>query len=221
MRNIRFASGEHYHVYNRGNGKQLIFLNDKDRTRFLLILLYFQSPLYFNNMHRLARNFVQHLELNIREENIQEIAKKRYVSIESFVLMPNHFHLIVLQEKDHGISRYMQRVLNAYTKYFNTKHEKSGHVFQGTFQAVYIQTNRQLLHTSAYIHRNPRELKQWHGRESQFLWSSYQDYVIKNRWGNLLKTEIINSQFSGEKDYKKFVETSGTKNLDDGDMFNT
>ena len=74
--------------------------------------------------------------------------------------MPNHFHLIVKEVKEGGISAYMQRVLNAYTKYYNAKHDTSGHLFQGPFRAIHIADNDQLLYVSAYIHLNCREINQ-------------------------------------------------------------
>jgi putative transposase len=133
----------------------------------------------------------------------------------AFCLMPNHFHLIVKELEEEGISHYMQRVLNSYSKYYNTKYSRSGHVFQGPYQAVHIQDNRQLLHLSAYIHRNPREIEKWRGREEEYPWSSYQNFLSGSRWGDLLVPGIVTEQFKGQSGYKKFVETSPTKLLEE------
>ena len=148
---------------------------------------------------------------NIEQDELEEINKHRYIELESFVLMPNHFHLMVFESKAGGTAQYMQRVLNAYTKYFNAKYQKVGHLFQGPFKAVHIENNRQLLHLSAYIHKNPGEIIGWKNKEHIFPWSSYRDYVDANRWGKLLKTNIIHSQFSNRKEYKRFVQTSSAK----------
>lgn len=215
MRKTAFAQDERYHIFNRGNNKQLIFLDDGDRTRFLFLLLFFQadvSPLRINkcvaefgkNQHRVLVDFA---------DEVSEISKNRYVALESFVLMPNHFHLMLLEIQKNGISKYMQRVLNSFTKYCNTKYEKSGHLFQGPFKAVHVEDNRQLLHLSAYIHRNPREIDGWRNREHRFPWSSYIDYADHNRWGLLLEQEIILSQFSDKAEYNSFVKTSTAKSL--------
>jgi putative transposase len=141
----------------------------------------------------------------------QKIEKNRYVDLVAFTLMPNHFHLIVYEKEESGISRYMQRVLNAYTKYFNTKYKKSGHLFQGPYQFTRVEDNNQLLHLSAYIFRNPRELKNWSGKESKYLWSSYQDHLYRNRWGALLKFQIISEQFKNSKEYGEFVKSNSAK----------
>jgi putative transposase len=128
--------------------------------------------------------------------------------------MPNHFHLILREVEEGGIARYMQRVLNGYTKYYNAKYETSGHLFQGPYKAVHVADNDQLLYLSAYIHRNPRELHDWKNREHQYRWSSYQDYVAENRWEGLLSTSLVVEQFDSKEAYRKFVETSSAKATD-------
>lgn len=117
-------------------------------------------------------------------------------------------------KEESGIPKYMQRALNAYTKYFNIKHKKTGHLFQGPYQLVRVKNNDQLLHLSAYIHRNPRELREWRGREFDYPHSSLQDFVGENRWGELLKPDIVLGQFKSGSDYKRFVETSSAKTLE-------
>ena len=105
----------------------------------------------------------------------------------------------------------MQKILNAYTKYINVKYKKSGHLFQGPYKAVHIKDNRQLLHLSAYIHKNHNELREWRNKEDLYPWSSYQDYIKENRWADLLVTDIITGQFKNKKEYYQFVKTSTAK----------
>lgn len=210
MRNIKIAPGEYYHIFNRGVNKQLIFHETTDWARFLFLILHFQSPVIFQNIGRPTKEFVKHSVFNI---NSDEIIKKRYVELTAFCLMPNHFHLIVKEVKEGGISQYMQRVLNSYTKYFNTKYKKSGHLFQGPYKAVHVENNEQLLYLSAYIHRNPREFTNWSGKEDKYQWSSYQDLVKQNRFEKLINSDIITDQFKNKNDYNNFVKTSGAKIL--------
>ncbi|MEK7576008.1 MAG: transposase [Patescibacteria group bacterium] len=162
-------------------------------------------------MSRPVSNFVKSSAFNISGEKLEKIIKNRYVELINFSMMPNHFHLITHEMKENGISKYMQRILTAYSKYFNTKYKKSGHLFQGPFQIVHIKNNEQLLHLSAYIHRNPREIKEWKNKEYKYPWSSYQDCIGENRWDELFKHQIITEQFSNPNEYKDFIETSGTK----------
>ncbi len=213
MRNIKIAPGEYYHIFNRGMSKQLIFHDNMDRIRFLFLILYFQSPTVFQQIGRSIKSFVQHSVFDIDIKTKKEIVKGRFVELTSFCLMSNHFHLIVKEVEENGIARYMQRVLNSYTKYYNTKYHKSGHLFQGPYKAVHVKDNNQLLYLSAYIHRNPRELKEWLNKENIYPWSSYQDCVNKNRFEELLITAIINGQFKNKNEYDEFVKTSSAKLL--------
>lgn len=218
MRKTALEIGEHYHIYNRGNNKQTIFTGKDDRARFLFLLLYLQSPHYFTNIKRIVKSFSEQRGFLVDEKDLRNIYSRLYIALECFALMDNHFHLLVYQKSSDGISQYMQRVLNAYTKYYNTKYKKSGHLFEGPFKVVHIQTNAQLLHLSAYIHRNPRELKAWKEKELIYPWSSYQDYCGANRWGALLNTKTILRQLTNSE-YKHFVETSATKMLPEESMF--
>jgi putative transposase len=211
MRKTIFAPGEYYHLCGRGNEKQKLFLDIRDYVRFLFLILYFQSPIIVNNISSIISNFVKHKKFNLSDKTKNKITRNRTVELVSFSIMPNHFHLIVRELEEGGISKYMQKVLMAYAKYFNEKYEKSGHVFQGPFKAIHIEDDSQLLYTSAYIHRNPRKLKEWKNKEHLYPWSSYQDCLEENRWDEFLNTDIISARFRTPNDYKKMVEESGAK----------
>lgn len=216
MRKIKIAPGEYYHVYNRGNNKQKIFHDERDWIRFLFLILHLQSPVVFFNISRYVSTYVRHRVFNISKTSRTQIINNKVVELINFTQMPNHFHLTVLEKKEGGVSQYMQRIQDAYTKYFNTKYGLHGHLFQGPFQIVHIKNNEQLLHLSAYIHRNPREIKQWFKKEDRYPWSSYQDYVAENRWKDFLCPQIVLEQFSNKNEYKNFLDSSGTKiNLDE------
>ena len=105
------APGEYYHIYNRGMQKQLIFETDKDRLRFLFLLFVFQGKNSIKNISREIKQNVQSSTLHIKPELEKEILKNRTVELINFCLMPNHFHLQVLEKSDGGISKYMQSKL--------------------------------------------------------------------------------------------------------------
>ncbi|MDO8462859.1 MAG: transposase [bacterium] len=207
MRNIVITSGEYYHIYNRGNDRRDIFYGDDDYLRFVVALLLYQFPESVSQLNRTVRKYVQHLVLDTSDFQLQG----RYAELVCFALMPNHFHLIIRELEEGGIARYMQRLLNGYTKYLNTKHEKSGHVFQGTYQAVHVEDDDQLCYLSAYIHRNPRDLPAWRNCEQEYPWSSYQDYVSENRWKGFLSPDIVLNQIGYGDRYRSFVQRSGAK----------
>ena len=166
------------------------------------------------------KQFVQSRALHtcVDEEIITEICQSRYSDLIAFALMPNHFHLLVREVQENGISLYMHKILTAYAKYLNTKKEKNGHVLQGPYRVVHVATNEQLLYLTAYIHRNPRDLREWKNKEHLYPWSSYQDFIGTNRWGGLLNTESIQEQFENKEEYNQFIKTSTAKereSLDD------
>lgn len=208
--------GEYYHVYNRGAHKHQIYKESSDSVRFLFGALHYQSPTPFINIHRVVRGFDSKTGFPVSDEDFDSVIRGRSVELVAFCIMGNHFHFIVRELVERGTERYMQRLEVAYTKYFNTKYETSGHVFEGRYKAKHISDNEYLTHLSAYIHRNPRELKTWRGREHEYPWSSYQDYVTENRWGGLLAQEIILDQFEGTKssNYADFVKSSPTKEFE-------
>lgn len=125
--------------------------------------------------------------------------------------MTNHIHLAVRETEEEGISRYMQRVLNAYAKYFNAKYEMVGHLFQGPFRAVHIESNEQLLYLSAYIHKNPSEIQSVRGKEDQYRWSSYRDYLGDERMKDFLDMSLVLGQFTDPAEYHDFVSSSTAK----------
>ncbi|MFA5932045.1 MAG: transposase [Candidatus Paceibacterota bacterium] len=211
MNRDNIAVNEYYHIYNRGVGKKIIFKDDRDRIRFLFLILYFQAENNFPQISRIVSSYVKHRVFDIDNDVKSNLISKRFVELTGFALMPNHFHLIIKETKERGIGKYMQRVLNSYTKYFNTRYGVSGHLFEGPYKAVHVEDNEQLLHLSAYVHLNPKELNEWKGKENIFPWSSYQDYIKENRFGEILKNEIILEQFKNKNEYNYFIKTSGVK----------
>jgi len=215
------APEEYYHIYNRGMQKQPIFETDADRLRFLFLLFVFQGKNSIKNISREIKQSVQSPTLHISTLHTlhfnpdleKDILKNRTVELISFCLMPNHFHLQVLEKTEGGISKYMQRVLTAYTKYFNVRHQKSGHLLQGSYKSTLMENDLQLMHASAYIHKNSRELMRWKGKEGEYPWSSFQDYVLENRFGKLLSTGIILDRYDNKKaiSYRNYVNTSTAK----------
>ncbi len=218
MRSITLFPGEYYHVYNRGTDKRDVFLDDHNYLRFLFSIMSFQSfkPIvlparFVAHWKQVYKGDPESLNGIFSPQEIGDIATMRIVELVAFALMPNHFHLLLKEIRPKGISEYMQRIQCSYTKYFNTLHDRSGHLFQGPFQAVHVESNEQLLHLTAYIHRNPSELFKWAVNPDRYPWSSYQDYVYTNRWSDLLNNVVITSQLKAGETYHQFVLNSGAK----------
>lgn len=178
-RNINFAPGEYYHIYNRGTDKRKIFLKKYDYDRFLALL-------YLANSN-------EHIDLKRQGSTLSEASSinkgKKLVEICAYCLMPNHFHLIVKEVDDNGISRFMQKLTTAYTMYFNKANNRSGSLFQGRFKAQHANEDNYLSYLISYIHLNPITLtdKSWKEKGIQdskwaetfldnYKYSSYLDY---------------------------------------------
>lgn len=213
MRYENFAENEYYHVFGRGNNKEKIFIDDEDRARFLFLITHLQSPTKIYNISWYTKSFLKNSTFSTRDEKIKEIMKSRSIELIAFALMSNHFHLLVKNLADQILSVYMHRVLTAYGKYFNHKYKKRGHVFEGPFGAVHVKNNNQILHLSAYIHKNPKEIPEWEESYDKYPHSSYQDYIGLNRWGELLSPNIVLKQFRDQLQYKDFVSTSTAKDF--------
>lgn len=195
------VNGEYYHIYNRGVAKQPIFHTKKDFERFLLCLSFYR----FDNLPCKLSRLLQ-IPQSERELILQELADKNDQLVETIVycLMPNHFHLLMKQVKDGGISKFIRHITDSYTRYTNIKQERVGPIFQGPFKSVHITNGEQLLHLSRYIHLNP--LVSFIVREENFLsypWSSLQSF-LKNQQ-TLISPEIILENFKSPEDYIKFI----------------
>ena len=211
IRSTPLVTNEVYHVYLRSVEKIPIFFYKEERVRFLLYILFLQSDKHIDDPATLTRRFLKYGTFVSHRTPVQSIVDRRMVELMAFCVMTNHFHLIVRQKSDRGISDYMMRALASYAKYYNAKHDRVGRVFASEFKSKHISDNRQLLHTSAYVHRNPRELKGWVGKESVYPWSSFYDYTHSNRWNDLLVTSLILEQFKNSTEYKGFVDSSPAK----------
>lgn len=128
---------------------------------------------------------------------------EKIVEIICYCLMPNHFHLLIKQLNDGGITEFIAKLSNSYTKYFNTKNRRVGPILQGEFKSILVESNEQLLHLSRYIHLNPLVSGLVDNLE-KYLWSSYPEYISTTAEG-ICSKKIILDQFKSTKDYQKFV----------------
>lgn len=197
MVNPPFVSGSFYHIYNRGVEKRKTYMDKWDHLRFLETLDFYRKlpvPMKLSDFRRGV------IKLKKIENQIE------LVRIYCYCLMPNHFHLLVQQISDGGISEFLRRVADSYTRYFNTKHDRVGSLFQGRFKAKLIETEEYLLHLSRYIHRNSFPLPMWERRV--YPYSSY-SYYLSGEQHPFCDTNFISSYFSKTNPrltYQSFVE---------------
>lgn len=195
--NPDLINNNYYHLYNRGVAKQDIFKDAYDYRRLLMNFSYY-----------LDDNLKSKLSIAKKDQNfrsyLQEMPSKPLLEIVSYCLMPNHFHLLVKQIADNGITTFIRRALNSYTRYYNIRHDRIGPMFQGSFRAVDVKSNEQLIHLSRYIHLNPfvgnlcRKL-------DDFTWSSYKDFLT-NKKTRLSNPHLIIETIGSSRRYQDFVE---------------
>lgn len=188
---IPFVNNEYYHIYNRGVAKAPIFLLNRNYQQFLHTLLYYQYA-----------DIPIRLSLFDPKKYIYS-PKNKLVEIVCYCSMPNHFHLVLKQIQEGGITRFMGLISNSYTRYFNTKNQRVGPLFQGEFKAKLVNTNEQLNHLSRYIHLNPLVAYLTKSLTS-YRWSSYLEYIGASDT-KFFSKEIILDQFPNREDYRRFV----------------
>jgi REP element-mobilizing transposase RayT len=131
-------------------------------------------------------------------EGIGEMADRFDVDVFAYVLMGNHYHLL-LRTKHANLSKSMQWFGATYTRRFNNRHRRSGHLFQGRFKSILVQNDAYLLRLSYYIHRNPMRAGLV-ARLADYKWSSYRCYAYKVKAPGWLNLEPILSQFPNVSD---------------------
>ncbi|MFA6325421.1 MAG: transposase [Candidatus Paceibacterota bacterium] len=203
IRKVPFAIGEYYHIYNRGNSKQKIFLEKKNYNHFLKLLYICNSE----------NNFVLR---DIIGESFDCVRGDTLVDIGAYCLMPNHFHILVKEKVEGGITKFMQKFSTAYVMYINTKHKRTGSLFEGKFKSRHLNTDKYLKYIFSYMHLNPLKLinKNWRtsldknnpGLEkylSNYKYSSYSEYIGENRiQSKILYKQAFPNYFSNGDKFK-------------------
>jgi len=187
-RKTPFAENEYYHIYSRGVEKRKIFLNTKDHNRFIALLYIMNQDVSFR-----MDNFLQ-VHKNNLQKIFEEKREKSLVSILGYCLMPNHFHLILHEHTEGGISKFMGKLLTAYSMYFNTKYKRSGPLFSHPFRSEHIGNESQYMYIFSYVHLNPLSIieKKWkidgikNKKEAEeflekYKFCSYLDFLGNNR----------------------------------------
>lgn len=196
-----FADGEYYHIYNRGIDRRPTFINKREYTRALDLLSFYQHELIPLRYSRFIEA-PEERQMMYREE-MQ--ASRKLIEVVAYCLMPNHFHLLIKQRQEQGIPIYISNFMNAYTKYFNTKYQRTGKLFQGIFKAVHVESEEQLIHLVRYIHLNPIASNLIPPSElTTFPWSSHMHYLNKTE-SEIVAHDTIATVHSLIPDYERFV----------------
>lgn len=178
-------------MYNRGNSKQDIFLDNEDRDRFVKLLFLCNSKKSINFRDDIVDRRIDAWDFD-RDETL--------ISLGAWVLMTNHFHLYittpVLPEdgprgdaQEAALSLFMRKLLTGYSGYFNKKYDRTGSLFEGRFKATHVADDVYAKYLFSYIHLNPiksidplwkedgvRDIKDCKTFLERYPWSSYLDH---------------------------------------------
>src|SRR3989304_1549845 len=108
---------------------------------------------------------------------IEDYHDRYGILIHSYVLMDNHYHLI-LETPQGNLLKIMHGINSGYTGYFNRKYKRTGHLFQGRYKAILVEKDNYVIELSRYVHLNPVRAKAVE-RPEQYRWSSYSGYIGK------------------------------------------
>ena len=219
MRKENFTVGSFVHVYNRGNRKQPIVRDQKDKWHFLELLFYFNNKFSVTNpsrrLNRLRSNLNRLRGAFIWPEEWP--SREPIVKILSFSLLENHFHLLLKEIREGGISLFMKKLGTGMASYFNIKYEEVGSLFQGSYKRKRVEGDLYLKYLSVYIQvKNPFEdypggfQKAIRDFDRAYAWATKNPYCSLADYASLRNSPIVDKDilgkfFSNPEEYKEFA----------------
>lgn len=196
----KLTTGEIYHVYNRTIGKENIFISQRNLSKFIQVINYYRYNQSFKLSKFLSLPYQIQEEILLSRKNKQPI-----VEIFAFALMPNHFHFLIRQLENKGITHFASNIQNSFAKYYNLITDRVGGLFQRSFKAKRIQTAEEFIHVSRYIHLNPvtSGLIEFE-KLIDYPWTSFSWYIFKSN-NIFISKEYILNHFKRIERYVNFV----------------
>lgn len=201
-----FIEENYYHIFNKSIAGFVIFRDKPDYQRMLNSLRYYQYSC--SNAHISLSVFLDRPD--VRQHGFSYCFPMRSkdqcprVKIIAYCLMPTHFHLILKQVIDGGISKFMSDTLNSYTRYFNLRYNRKGPLWVGRFKSVDIEDDDQFLHLTRYIHLNPTTDRLVE-KPGDWPYSSYKEYLTNENCRHQI-CELDDCVRITPADYRTFVE---------------
>ncbi len=207
---------ELYHVINRGVDGRKIFLDTQDYARFV-------HDLYEFNDAVPATEFLSTTTHDTSGRTTSR-HRKRLVEIHGWELMKNHYHLLLSERVEGGITLFLRK-LSGYARYFNERYKRHGHLFQGRTKKIHIERQEHFLYILHYLHLNSLDYlpgaKKWRERDKgtipevskileylqNYRWSSYPDYCGTHNFPSILTTSLFNKALGSDyaSDLKEYL----------------
>ncbi|PIR83511.1 hypothetical protein COU19_00205 [Candidatus Kaiserbacteria bacterium CG10_big_fil_rev_8_21_14_0_10_56_12] len=195
---------ELWHVLNRGVDGRNIFLDDKDYLRFV------HNLYVFNDTTPADNNSGYHFKsMDLVSPYLEQGPRNKLVDIHGWCLMKNHYHLLLSERCDGGLSQFLRKLNVGYAKSFNDKYTRVGTLFQGRTKKVLVDRQAHANYILHYIHLNPLDYlkgaQTWRDRShggiqnkqvaldylANYRWSSYLDYIERQNFSSLLTTSLF------------------------------
>lgn len=182
----QYIENGYYHLYNRGVEKRRIFRDEQD---YAVFLSYLKQYLVFKDEEKLQKKLTdQSLSFKEKDLALKLLRLNNFnnqITLMAYCLMPNHFHFLIKQKDGEAIDRFMNSICTRYTMYFNHKYKRVGHLYQGVYKAVAIESDEQLVHLTRYIHKQAMKSK------TQEQPSSYQEYLGRRKTEWVQPNEVL------------------------------
>lgn len=212
-----------FHVLNRGVEKRTLFVDSRDYARFV------HDMYEFNDAHP-VENTRRHVKENAAMTGFRNPSydRERIVDIHGWCLMKNHYHLLLSEVTDGGISLFMRKLNVGYANYFNERYKRQGALFQGKTKKKHIDSDAYFLHILHYIHLNPLDYlasaRNWRLREvsnharalkhlENYRWSSFLDYCGTKNFPSILTTDMFADLCNQQRmlDYLRDIELTSAR----------
>ncbi|MBI2475919.1 MAG: hypothetical protein HYV67_01605 [Candidatus Taylorbacteria bacterium] len=204
MRKESFVVDDFVHVLRRGTRSLPIVHDNRDKQRFLKLLYYFNdtyTPQYWEQ--EITTNGHNDPPVFYRPSKWKE--REPLVMVVSYCLIPNHFHLLLKEIIEGGISLFMQKIGNSMVGHYNQKYRAVGSLFQGSYKGKRIDSDEYLRYVAVYIMvKNSLEMypggikKAYREFDKAFEWAEKNPYTSLGHYTGVLKTNIIEANLLGE-----------------------
>jgi len=227
MRKEKFVQEEYYHIYNRTIANYRIFNDEKSAAKLSQGFLLANSTKSSKAFKCLRNNQPKATcDVALGWEKALETLKQgeKLVDLLCYVIMPDHYHLLVKERKENGIINFVRKCDISISKYINKKNNRKGPLFESRFKAKHVDSNEYLVHLSAYIQLNPLDVisgREWREHKLNnwseiknslfdYQWSSLKSFFDNNDSAPALNSlisgqEIITDQFKNNKEYEEFL----------------
>ena len=227
-RKEKFTPGEHYHICSRIISQSPEFSASGNAQKLC------QTFLLANSTKSSQAFDYLRCDKNANIEHAIEIANQgeKLVDVLCYAVMLNHYHLLLKEIKENGITDFIRKCNTSIAKYINIKNDRRGPLFESKFKSKHVSSNEYLIHLSVYINLNPldflvgkewreHKLKNWKSIRQKLLdypWSSSNFFLNQNNKDKILSgMEIILDQFNDHNNYEKFLQDWSMEQLDDKD----